>query len=242
MSPQQGPGEKCRLGLVPHALWRPGAFWSTLALLAGAVATGCAALTPAVVAPPKDQPRLADIVVYHRAETDRADQLSREVARLRADLHRAEEALVKVESGMRGSYTRANAISALAEARILVRRAAQRTPWRTAETLEAEKKLEEAERQVQQGSPGAALFFVYRARRIAELGLLEAKAVSEQPDAYFVVGSRVNLRAGPTTDDRVLRVLGKATPVFGERRQDDWMLVRVISGSAGWVHQSLIRQ
>ena len=72
--------------------------------------------------------------------------------------------------------------------------------------------------------------------------MLEAKFVNEQRDTYFVQGNQVRLRAGPTTEGRVIRVLGKATPVFPERSQNDWMLVRVISGSAGWIHKSMIRR
>lgn len=210
-----------------------------LALCLIVAGTGCTKPAPPVE--PKFR-LLEDIVVYHRAETDRADQLSLEVIRLRADLRRAEEALVTVESGLRGNHTRANAVSALAEARVMVRRTSQQAPWRLEETALAESKLEEADLQIQQGNPGAALFFVYRAKRIAEVVLLEAKVVSEQSDTYFVTGKRVNLRAGPTTDSPVLRVLSQATPVFAERREDDWMLVRVVSGSAGWIHSSLIRR
>jgi len=125
---------------------------------------------------------------------------------------------------------------------ILVRRSAQKTPWRIEESQQAENKLVEADRQVQQNNPGAALFFVYRARRIAELGLLEARFVSKQRDTYFVDGRRVNLRAGPTTENRILHVLTESTPIFAERSEQDWLLVRVISGSAGWIHKSLVRR
>ena len=161
---------------------------------------------------------------------------------MRADLRRAEEALVTVESGLRGTHTRANAVSALAEARILVGRIAQQAPWRMQESGLAESKLAEADRLIQQNNPGAALFFVYRAQRIAEVVLLEAEAVGKQTDIYFVIGKSVNLRAGPTMDASVLRVLSRATPVFPERREDDWILVRVVSGSAGWIHESLIQR
>jgi len=212
---------------------------SAFALLAVVAATGCASPSSTSSG---DVPPLEDIVVYHRAESDLAKQLGVEVDRLRADLRRAEEALVEVESGLRGSHTRANAVSAIAETRILVKRTAQQAPWRIEESREAESKLAEADRQVQQDNPGAALFFVYRARRIAELGLLEAKFVNEQRDTYFVQGNQVRLRAGPTTEGRVIRVLGKATPVFPERSENDWMLVRVISGSAGWIHKSMVRR
>ena len=110
------------------------------ALLGAVLGTGCSLQFPQT----KGGPPLSDIVVYHRAEAERADRLSVEVKRLQADLLRAEEALVEVESGLRGNHTRANAVSELA----------------------------------------AALFFVYRARRIAELGLIEAKTVRSQSDTY----------------------------------------------------------
>ena len=131
---------------------------SACALLAAVVATGCASPSSNSSG---DTPPLEDIVVYHRAESDLAKQLGIEVNRLRADLRRAEEALIEVESGLRGSHTRANAVSAIAETRILVKRTARQAPWRTEESREAESKLAEADRQVQQNNPGAALFFVY---------------------------------------------------------------------------------
>jgi uncharacterized protein YgiM (DUF1202 family) len=79
-------------------------------------------------------------------------------------------------------------------------------------------------------------------RLIGSPPLLEAKSVRSQADTYYVKGTRVNLRIGPTTNDRVLRVLSRETPVFAERSEADWMLVRVISGSAGWIHKSLVRR
>ena len=225
-------------GIGVRHLWKYGT--STCACALAFLGSGCAAPPPephSSAAPP-----LKDIVVYHRAEADRAERLTLEVSRLRDDLQRAEEALVEVESGLRGSLTRANAVSALAEARILTQRAAEQAPWRVDEIGEAQDKLSEADIQVQRNNPGAALFFVYRARRIAELALLEAKVIREKHDAYFVSGARVNLRAGPTTEDRVLTVLTQKTPVFRERQEGDWLLVRVVSGSAGWVHRSLLER
>jgi hypothetical protein len=225
----------------PGAGRRGGLGRSAFALLAVVAGTGCASMS-SDSSGDTPTPPLEDIVVFHRAESDLAKQLGIEVIRLRADLRRAEEALIEVDSGLRGSHTRANAVSAIAETRILVKRTAQEAPWRIEESREAESKLAEADRQVQQNNPGAALFFVYRARRIAELGLIEAKFVNQQRDTYFVEGDQASLRAGPTTEGRVIRVLGKATPVFPERSENDWMLVRVISGSAGWIHTSMIRR
>ncbi len=179
--------------------------------------------------------------VYRRAESDRAVQLEREVARMRIDLARAEEALVAVESGLRGKHTRADAVSSLAEARIRVARATREAPWRASDMNEAHSKLDEAGLQIQQGNPGAALFFVYRAQRIAELVQIEAQAVAERKGALFVDAPLVNLRAGPSEAERVVLMLKEGTPVFAERSRNDWVLVRGVSGQVGWVHHSLLR-
>ena len=182
-----------------------------------------------------------DVAIYRRAEVDRASRLEAEVKRLRVDLRQAEEAIVLAESGLRGSHSRADAVSSLAEARIQVERAATVAPWRGGMIAEALGKLGEADSQIQEGHFGAALFFVYRSNRIAELLEREARMVRDQSDTQYVRVRGVNLRAGPSTSDRVLGVLSQGTPVFPERREEAWTLVRVASGSVGWVHQSLLR-
>ena len=50
------------------------------------------------------------------------------------------------------------------------------------------------------------------------------------------------MRLRPTTHGRVLRVLEAETPVLVERSRGEWLLVRVVSGSAGWIHESLVRR
>lgn len=189
-----------------------------------------------------DNPSVSiDVAVYRRAEVDRVEQLEAHLERLQADLRQAEEALVLAESGLRGSYSRANAVSSLAEAKIQVERAASLAPWRSSAIGEARGKLEEAANQVQQGHFGAALFFVYRASRIAELLEREATMVRDRPGTLYVRAGHVNLRAGPSTATEVVGVLSSGTPVFPERTKALWMLVRVASGSVGWVHRDLLR-
>lgn len=210
------------------------------ALLLGA----CANRAPTVVVEreaPASAPPTIDVEVYRRAESDRAARLAREVERLQADLLRAEEALVMAESGLRATHTRADAVSSLAEARIRVERAAAAAPWRPTEIAEARTKLAEAERQVEQDHFGAALFFVYRARRVADTLEGEAKQVYATEGTRFVKSDRVNLRAGPSTIDPVLAVLSQGTPVFPESSEQEWLLVRASTGSVGWVHTSLLR-
>lgn len=205
--------------------------------MAAVVSLGCALVGGK---PPAPAPAI-DMAIYRRAEVDRAERLEAEVERLRADLRQAEEALVMAESGLRGSHGRADAVSSLAEARIEVERAASMAPWRVDAIQEARDKLTEADRQIEQSHFGAALFFVYRANRAAQLLEREAALVRKRPGTLFVRVEKVNLRAGPSTADQVVGVLSEGTPVFPERTRDLWTLVRVTSGSVGWVHRSLLR-
>ncbi len=62
--------------------------------------------------------------------------------RLRADLLQAEESIVSLESGLRGLHTRADAVSAVAEARIALERVSRSAPWRRDRIAEAREKLE----------------------------------------------------------------------------------------------------
>ncbi len=182
-----------------------------------------------------------DAAVYRRAEAERVEYLEREITRLHADVAHAEEAMIWIESGLRGVNTRADAVSAVAEARVAVEKACERAPWRRTGCDEDRAKLDEAGRQIRDERLGTAVFFASRARRSAETALGEASRVSEESDAWFVRTKRVNLRSGPSTEHEVLAVLYQSTPVFEERRNGKWMLVRTYAGRVGWVHTALLR-
>ena len=210
-----------------------------LAVAAALAVPGCAHDQPPAEAP--GPPSEASPEVYRRADADRVSLLEHEVERLRADVHSAEEALVAVESGMRGAQTRTEAVSKLAEARIEVSRAAKRAPWRADAVSEARAKLDEADQQLGEGHVGSAIFFVSRASRIAATLLAEADLVGKTPGARYVGSGRVNLRAGPNTDSEVLAVLPVDLPVFPESDDGEWALVRTVSGQVGWVNARLLR-
>jgi hypothetical protein len=214
-----------------------------LAVAAATLAAGCAQRggpPPAEPAPAPARPE-ADPGVYRRADADRMKLLELEVERLQADLRAAEQALVAVESGMRGGQTRAEAVSMLAEARIAVDRAGKRAPWRADVVTEARGKLDEAERELAAGHIGSAVFFVSRASRFAATLLAEAELASKTPTTRYVKGDRVNLRAEPNTASQVVAVLPVELPVFPEADTAEWVLVRTVSGKVGWVHASLLR-
>jgi len=224
------------------------AFTLACALAMTLVGVGCASaptrsapIDEAADCPAADPSEPGFVEVYRRAETDRGDRLAQEVARLKDDLKRAEEALVIAESDLAGMHGRADAVSSIAEARIQVDRAARRAPWRADQASAAADKLEEAERQLGDGHFGAALFFTYRARRVAAEILAEADQVEKSSATRFVNARKVNLRSGPSTSEPVVGVLEQGTPVFTESRRGAWLLVRVTGGPAGWVHSGLLR-
>ncbi|MBY0399129.1 SH3 domain-containing protein [Myxococcota bacterium] len=178
--------------------------------------------------------------ILRRADADRVRVLEAEVSRLRADLRSAEETLLAVESGMRGAQGRAEAVSGLAETRIQVERAVRLAPWRVDEAAEARAKLAEAERQLAAEHIGSTIFFVSRARRIADSLAAEAERVRSNRNATFVRGDRVNLREAPSKESTVLSTLPARLPVFVEGAQGDWSLVRTATGQVGFVHTTLL--
>jgi len=205
----------------------------------------CAAFpgsTPPALPAPEQCEDVEVTKIYARADEARTQHLELEVKRLRADLDEAEESLIAIESGLLGVRGRADAVSALAETRIKIARAARGASWSLDRIEEARAKLAEAERQFQRGHTGSAVFFASRARRIADGLIDEAQRVAGTPGAGFVRGERVNLRAGPSTQHEVLAVLVGSTPVFRERRDGDWLMVRTAAGIVGWIHVSLVRE
>jgi hypothetical protein len=217
---------------------------SGLVAVLAALAAACAAPTPAPQATPAPAAPPAPIAptpeIQRRADADRVRALELEIERLRADLRAAEETLLAVESGMRGTQGRAEAVSALAEARIQVDRAARRAPWRAAEAGEAREKLAEAERQLAAGHIGSAVFFVSRASRIASSLIAEADRVASDPNTQFVRVARANLRERPSQESAVLAVLPARLPVLVEGSEGDWSLVRTATGRVGFVHRDLL--
>ena len=217
--------------------------WSVAACVG--LTTGCAGLPP--LSPEKvvvEDPNAdtIDPAVYARAQAERNEFFEREVERLRADLQQAEESIVALESGLRDPRSRADAVSAVAEARIALDRVRENVPWRTHRVNEAETKLAEANRHLEAGNVGAAVFFASRTQRITDTLRAEAKQVALWDERRVIGKARVNLRSGPSPKHHVIEVLPQKTPVFPERRFQKWTLVRTPDGRVGWVHASLLEK
>ncbi len=168
--------------------------------------------------------------------SERLARLTQENAKLQADLEAAEAALVEAELRLSGSHTRADAVSTLAMTRIQVERAMSLAPWRADEIKVARTKLDEAARQVEENRFGAALFFVSRARRVAESILAE----TDDGEVGLIGVQRVNLRAGPSTRESILSVLSFGTQVLLQGVEGEWVLVQVSEGPVGWIHRRFV--
>jgi septal ring factor EnvC (AmiA/AmiB activator) len=192
---------------------------------------------------PSETPPVAEIdpEVLARAQNERREYLEREVARLRQDLQQAEDSIVQLESGLRGLHTRADAVSAVAEARIALDRVSRAVPWRRDRIAEARDELEEADRQLASDHLGSAMFFAARTKRITESLRAETQQVAKWNGRRVTRGDRVNLRSAPSESASVVEVLVAETPLFPERSVSDWTLVRTPDGRVGWVRQTLLK-
>ena len=169
------------------------------------------------------------------------DKQNRIIARLRMDLQQAEEALISAESGLASNVSRADAVSALAEARIAVERARGVAPWRGQAIDEASAKLDESDRQIQHENFGGAIFFASRAERMAVSLEQEGRAAAKAANVLWIRSERANLRSGPSTRHRVVLTLDEQTPVFHQRTQGKWALVRTPTGQLGWIYEPLLK-
>ena len=149
-----------------------------------------------------------DAEIYRSAQRERSEYLERALARLGSDLRQAEAAMVASDSEQWGAHTRADAVSAVAEARISVQRATNTVHWRPEQVEEARDKLEEAERQLQAQRSGGAVFFASRARRIADGLNEEARRVAGNRAARFIGARQANLRTGPSTQRKPRLAMG----------------------------------
>lgn len=241
---------RIRPALLPRSARGPRLPLAAVAVLA-ALAWACAGCAGggAPVAEGRAEGRADDLAAelkaaqrIARAESQRAERLEREAGRLQRDLIEAEEALVTAESGPGQSHTRAEVVTAAAEARIQVERASTRLPWDPQLIEVARARLATCEQELAEGHLGAAMYFATRAASTAEGALAEAGAAAADPDALRVGAARVNLREGPSVDTRVLRVLVAGTPVFPESQSGggEWTRIRTLRGHTGWIHTPLL--
>lgn len=76
----------------------------------------------------------------------------------------------------------------------------------------------------------------------AALVLLSGTSWAASGDTLIVTGSRVNVRAGPSTDAQVMTQVARDQQVVERGRRDEWVQVELTDteGQQGWIHGSLL--
>jgi hypothetical protein len=176
-----------------------------------------------------------------RAE-DEKRRLEEENAVRRRELEATETELIRTKARLKGLETRADAASAIAEARILMRRAEGR---RSADVARAQESLVRAEELLKEDNFGAAIFFASKAQdlvaRVNE-PRPPAPAADERPAPHpscVVKAATANLRESPSTDARVLASVPRGTTLQAIAARGGWTKVRQ-GDVVGWILTRLV--
>lgn len=191
----------------------------------------------------QEQERLAARL---RQAEEEERRLEEQVVLLRHDLEDTETELIRTKARLKGIETKAEASSAIAEARILTRRLDPRT--RGATLTRCQELLTKAEQQMQAENFGAAAFFALKAQDMAVRAREAApppastEAEEDRPapkSSYAVKAATVNLRAGPSTSEQVLAKVVQGETLRATAVRGDWLKVSY-RGLVGWVHSRLV--
>lgn len=194
--------------------------------------------TPPIVAEPTKQGPRPDPGLSRQVSRHHVAKLKNDAVRLREDLARAEQALAATDTSV--GYTSADAISALAEARVQTQGATNEIPWKREQIEQARAKLDTAKAHIDARNFSAAMYFIYRAQRITEEVKKEAQLVRANRGTLFVKAKRLNMRLGPSKQYDVITVLIEGAPVFPQNADKDWRLVRTANGFLGWVYGPML--
>ena len=114
---------------------------------------------------PGGAPRPTEVAEQRGPLTIQRLRQEERITLLLRDLELTETEIIRTKARLKGLETKAEASSAIAEARILVGRLDRRT--RTATLASAQQAIAKAEQLLQQENYGAALFFATKAQQIA---------------------------------------------------------------------------
>lgn len=155
---------------------------------------------------------------------------------LERDILRRE--MLRMQARLKGTATMEEASSAIAEARILLRRLPQEKSPALSRILDL---VGRSEGLLRAEDFGSALSDALQAQDEA-FQLLEGRGQPEEPPlkkAYSVNSNGANLRAGPGTDDPIVETLKKGTAVEALAARGEWIQVRA-GALTGWIHRSLL--
>jgi hypothetical protein len=180
-----------------------------------------------------------------RSEEDQR-RLEERVVLLLRDLELTETEIIRTKARLKGIETRAEASSAIAEARIL---AGRLDPKARAATLSVcNENITKAEAQLNAVNYGAAVFFATKAQDIAKKAQESSDAGrhlgpdDERPSpqtSYRVKAKTANIRKGPDVSEEVLAEAPEGSVLEATSVKGDWVKV-TYNGVAGWVSRSLV--
>lgn len=224
-----------------------------LANLATAEARCAAAAARTAQGPKADRDKRATVT----ADTDRLNarlkkseeeqrRLEERVALLLRDLELTETEIIRTKARLKGIETRAEASSAIAEARIL---AGRLDPRARAATLGlCNENIAKAEQQLSQVNYGAAVFFAMKAQDIAKKAqeasdparhaATEDEQAPPQP-TYRVKAKSANIRKGPEVTEDVVAEAPEGAVLEASAVKGDWVKV-TYNGVTGWVSRSVV--
>jgi hypothetical protein len=179
-----------------------------------------------------------------RSEEDQR-RMEERVALLQRDLELTETEIIRTKARLKGIETRAEASSAIAEARILTGRL---DPKARAATLSlCNENIAKAEQQLTQVNYGAAVFFATKAQDIAKKAQEASEPARHTADeehaapqpSYKVKAKSANIRKGPDVAEDVLAEAPAGAVLEASAVKGDWVKV-TFNGVTGWVSRSVL--
>jgi uncharacterized protein YgiM (DUF1202 family) len=215
---------------------------ATEAEWAAAVATARSAPPPPAARCEDTSSERADIESRaHRAEEEQR-RLEEWSALLMRELELAETEVVRAKAKVSGQ-SKAEASSAIAEARILLRRMSDEKV-KSRNMARCQELVDRAEALLEKGDVTRAVALAMTAQDLVEhtRRLATDPAALDHPPvktAYVALGP-VNIRQGPATSEPVVGQVPKGASVEGRSQRGDWLLV-AYGRIEGWVYGPLLR-
>ncbi len=204
----------------------------------------CAAREPA--APAVSPEEIKRLETRARRNEEEQKRLEEQLALRLRELQVTETELIRTKARLKGLETRAEASSAIAEARILLKRFESR--GRSAALKAAEEDLEKSEGLLQEENYGAALFFALKAQdMVTKAGDARAAAADvpepERPApqaSYVVAVDSANIRQEPSTKGPVVAEVKRGTTLRALAVRGSWVKV-AHEKVVGWVSLRLVQ-
>ena len=181
-----------------------------------------------------------------RAQLRRAEEeerrLEERVALLQRDLEMTETEVIRTKAKLKGVETKAEASSAIAEARILMRRLSQEK-GRSQSSARCKELLDRAEQQLREENFGAAAFFASKAQDLLDATRRGGLGAQEQDrpaprTTYVAKPGGANVRRGPALTEPVVGKVPGGASVEASAMRGDWLKVK-LGELVGWAYRPL---